>query len=30
MARLVLTNVNITVAGVDLSDHIASVTLGST
>ena len=30
MARLVLTNVNVTVAGVDLSDHIASVTLGST
>ena len=30
MARLVLTNVNVTIAGVDLSDHIASVTLGST
>ena len=30
MARLVLTYVNISVAGVDLSDHIASVTLGST
>jgi hypothetical protein len=30
MARLVLTNVAVTIAGVDLSDHIASVTLGST
>lgn len=30
MARLVLTNVAVSIAGVDLSDHIASVTLGST
>ena len=30
MARLVLTNVEVTIAGVSLSDHIASVTLGST
>jgi hypothetical protein len=30
MARLVLTNVEVTIAGVDLSNHIASVTLGST
>jgi hypothetical protein len=30
MARLVLTNVEVTVAGVSLADHIASVTLGST
>lgn len=30
MARLVLTNVEVTIGGVDLSSHIASVTLGST
>ena len=30
MARLVLTNVEVTIAGVSLADHIASVTLGST
>lgn len=30
MARLVLTNVEVTIGGVNLSDHIASVTLGST
>jgi hypothetical protein len=30
MARLVLTNVEVTIAGVSLSDHVASVTLGST
>jgi hypothetical protein len=30
MARLVLTNVEVTVGGVSLADHIASVTLGST
>ena len=30
MARLVLTNVEVTVAGVSLADHIASVTLSST
>ena len=30
MARLVLTNVEVNIAGVDLSNHIASVTLGST
>lgn len=30
MARLVLTNVEVTIATVDLSNHIASVTLGST
>lgn len=30
MARLVLTNVEITIGAVDLSNHIASVTLGST
>jgi hypothetical protein len=30
MARLVLTNVEVTIVGVDLSNHIASVTLGST
>jgi hypothetical protein len=30
MARLVLTNVEVNIGGVDLSDHIASVTLGST
>jgi hypothetical protein len=30
MARLVLTNVEVTIAGVSLSNHIASVTLGST
>ena len=30
MARIVLTNVEVTVGGVDLSNHIASVTLGST
>jgi hypothetical protein len=30
MARLVLTNVEVTIGGVQLSDHIASVTLGST
>jgi hypothetical protein len=30
MARLVLTNVEVTIAGVDLSNHIASVSLGST
>lgn len=30
MARLVLTNVEVTIGGVDLSNHIASVTLGST
>jgi len=30
MARLVLTNVEVTIGGVSLADHIASVTLGST
>ena len=30
MARLVLTNVEVTIGTVNLSDHIASVTLGST
>ena len=30
MARLVLTNVEVTIGGVNLSDHIASVSLGST
>jgi hypothetical protein len=30
MARLVLTNAEVTIAGVNLSDHIASITLGST
>jgi hypothetical protein len=30
MARLVLTNVEVTIGGVDLSNHIASVSLGST
>ena len=30
MARIVLTNVNVSVAGVDLSDHIASVSISST
>jgi len=30
MARLVLTNVEVTVAGVSLADRIASVTLGTT
>jgi len=30
MARLVLTNVEVTIGAVDLSNHIASVTLGST
>jgi hypothetical protein len=30
MARLVLTNVAVTIGAVDLSNHIASVTLGST
>lgn len=30
MARIVLTNVKVTVGGVDLSDHVASVTLSST
>jgi hypothetical protein len=30
MARIVLTNVEVTVGGVDLSNHIASVTLSST
>jgi len=30
MARLVLTNVEVTINGVSLADHIASVTLGST
>ena len=30
MARLVLTNVEVTIAGVSLANHIASVTLGST
>jgi hypothetical protein len=30
MARLVLTNVEVNIGGVDLSNHIASVTLGST
>lgn len=30
MARIVLTNVNVTIGGVDLSDHIASVSLSST
>jgi hypothetical protein len=30
MARLVLTNVDVTVAGVSLSDHVASVTIQST
>jgi len=30
MARIVLTNVQVVVGGVDLSNHVASVTLGST
>lgn len=30
MARLVLTNVSVTIGAVDLSDHISSVTLSST
>jgi len=30
MARLVLTNVEVTINGVDLSDRIASISLGST
>ena len=30
MARIVLTNVSVTIGAVDLSNHIASVTLGST
>ena len=30
MARLVLTNVDVTIGGVSLSDHVASVTLSST
>lgn len=30
MARLVLTNAEVTIGGVNLSDHIASITLGST
>jgi hypothetical protein len=30
MARLVLTNVQVVIGGVDLSNHVASVTLGST
>jgi hypothetical protein len=30
MARIVLTNVAVSIGAVDLSDHIASVTLGST
>lgn len=30
MARLVLTNVEVTIGATDLSNHIASVTLGST
>jgi len=30
MARLVLTNVEVTIGAVNLSNHIASVTLGST
>lgn len=30
MARIVLTNVKVTIGAVDLSNHIASVTLGST
>lgn len=30
MARIVLTNVEVTIGGVDLSNHIASVTLTST
>jgi hypothetical protein len=30
MARLVLTNVEVTINGVSLADHIASITLGST
>jgi hypothetical protein len=30
MARLVLTNVEVNIGGVDLSDHVASVSLGST
>jgi hypothetical protein len=30
MARLVLTNVEVVIGGVDLSNHVASVTLGST
>jgi hypothetical protein len=30
MARIVLTNVEVTIGAVDLSNHIASVTLGST
>jgi hypothetical protein len=30
MARIVLTNVDVTIAGVDLSDHVAQVTIQST
>lgn len=30
MARIVLTNVNVTVGGVDLSDHVSSVSLSTT
>jgi hypothetical protein len=30
MARIVLTNVEVTIGGVDLSDHISSVSLSST
>jgi hypothetical protein len=30
MARIVLTNVQVVIGTVDLSDHVASVTLGST
>lgn len=30
MARIVLTNVEVTIGGVDLSDHVSSVTLSST
>ena len=30
MARIVLTNVDVTVAGVSLSDHVASVSLSTT
>ena len=30
MARIVLTNVEVTIGAIDLSNHIASVTLGST
>jgi hypothetical protein len=30
MARIVLTNVDVTIGGVDLSNHIASITLSTT